>query len=84
MKCALDYKREDSCSLQQCAAADYSPELPDGGVAMVGTSLVDLGPDVELRNDYRLFNLPEFYLRYCDDHGFKDVRSIVMEAIGQE
>lgn len=59
-------------------------ELPDGGVAMVGTSLVDLGPDAELRNDYRLFNLPEFYLRYCDDHGFKDVRSIVMEAIGQE
>jgi len=59
-------------------------EMPDGGVAMVGTSLVDLGPGVELRNDYRKFNLPEFYLKYCDDHGFKDVRSIVMEAIEQE
>jgi len=26
-KCALDFKSEDSCSIQQCALEDYSPSI---------------------------------------------------------
>jgi len=56
--------------------------MADGSTVMVGEAMVDMGVDVEIRNDYKAFWQPDFYLQYCHDHNFQDVRSIVMDAIG--
>lgn len=49
--------------------------------AIVGEALVDIAVGDELRNNYKEFDLPDFYIRYCGDNGIRDVRSLVMEAI---
>lgn len=47
---------------------------------VVGEAMVDLEVDTELFMDYRTFDMPHYYLAYCDTHGFKDVRTSVLEA----
>ena len=46
--------------------------------AIVGEALCDIRAGDELRNDYREFEMPGFYTRFCGEHGFKDVRTAVL------
>ena len=55
--------------------------LQDGVVAVVSRAIHDLQAGAELKNNYRDFNIPRFYLDFCDAHGFKDVRSAVLEVV---
>ena len=56
--------------------------LHDGTVAVVSRAIHDLQAGVELKNNYRDFLMPRFYLDFCEAHGFKDVRSAVLEVVG--
>jgi hypothetical protein len=56
-------------------------EPPDTG-ELVGEAIVDLNEGDELAINYKDFVQPDFFLRYCSSHGFKDPRTTVMEAIG--
>jgi len=47
----------------------------------VGEAAGDLAVDTELRNNYRAFDMPSWYLDYCNHHKFTDVRSAVLAAI---
>jgi hypothetical protein len=49
---------------------------------LVGKAMVDINAGDEMANNYKEFVQPDFYLLYCLTHGFKDVRTTVMEAIG--
>ena len=55
--------------------------LEDGSTAVVSRAMHDLAADVELKNNYRDFVIPDFYLGFCAEHGFKDVRSAVLEVV---
>ena len=48
---------------------------------LVGEALRHISANEELRNNYRDFNMPQFYLDYCAEQGIVDVRSLVMNAI---
>eukprot|EP00947_MAST-08B_sp_MAST-8B-sp1_P005216 g5216.t1 len=52
-----------------------------GTIACVFTAAADIAVGVELRNDYRDFRQPQFYLDYCKKHGFTDVRTAVVKAV---
>jgi len=58
--------------------------LEDGSVALVGRTIDDVSPDDELTNDYRDFVIPPFFMDFCKKNNIKDVRSMVMDAIGGE
>mmetsp|Transcript_89411 Transcript_89411/g.178704 ORF Transcript_89411/g.178704 Transcript_89411/m.178704 type:complete len:200 (+) Transcript_89411:72-671(+) len=53
----------------------------DAQGAVVGEAKVDINAGTEFHNNYRDFQQPEFYLKYCADHDFKDVRTAVIEAV---
>lgn len=55
--------------------------LEDGSKALVGEALSDVKVDDELYNNYRDFKLPDFYMAYCLENDFKDVRTKVLEAV---
>ena len=42
---------------------------------VVGETLVDVPSGTELRNDYSTFEIPQFYLDYCEENRFEDVRT---------
>lgn len=48
---------------------------------IVGTAKVDIETGAELCNNYRDMVMPQFYLDFCAEHGFKDVKAAVVEAI---
>ena len=52
------------------------------GDTIQGTAMRDIDVGEEIYNNYREFKIPAFYTEFCETHGFKDVRSAVMEAIG--
>ena len=54
------------------------------GGAIVGETLVDLAEGTELFNNYRDFVQPKFYLDYCKENGFEDVRTVVVNTLGEE
>jgi len=56
--------------------------LDDGRVALVGRAIDVILPNDELTNNYRDFVIPPFYLEFCEKNGIKDVRTMVMEALG--
>lgn len=56
--------------------------LGDGTLSVVSRAMQNLAVGTELMNNYREFVMPDFYLDFCDAHGFKDVRSAVLEAVG--
>ena len=47
----------------------------------VGEAAGDLPIGAELRNNYRAFDMPSWYLDYCAHHKFTDVRSAVLEEV---
>lgn len=57
--------------------------LDDGRHAIVVDAVADICKNDELYMDYRRFVLPEFYLAFCKANNIKDVRTLVMEAIGE-
>lgn len=59
----------------------FAERALEGGAAIVGEAIGDIAPGVELRNNYREFVMPAFYTRFCREHGFKDVRTAVLEAV---
>ena len=52
-----------------------------GNEVVVSKAATDMPAGTELTQDYQDFNMPAFYLDYCEKHGFDDVRSAVMTAI---
>lgn len=54
--------------------------LPGGATALVGQAMIDIQVNDELYMDYRKFKLPGFYVDYTRAHGFKDVRTLTLEA----
>ena len=48
---------------------------------VVGSAAQDVGVGDELRNDYRKFEMPGWYLEFCEEHGLTDVRTSVMTAV---
>ena len=50
---------------------------------VVGTALGPITPGDELRNNYCDFVMPDFYLKYCEENGFADVRTKVLSVTGQ-
>jgi len=55
--------------------------LPGGFTAYCGEALSDIQVNDELFEDYRKFVLPQFYLTYSKENGFKDVRTATMETV---
>lgn len=49
--------------------------------AIVGVALAPIAVGEELRNNYRDFRIPSFYREFCQAHGFKDVRTSVLETV---
>lgn len=58
--------------------------LDDGRVALVGRAIDQILPDEELTNNYRDFVIPPFFMDFCEKNGIKDVRTMVMEALGEK
>merc|ERR1712087_917521 len=58
--------------------------LEDGSVALVGRTIEAVSPDTELTNNYCDFVIPPFFLDFCKKNQIKDVRSMVMEALGEQ
>ena len=58
--------------------AERPGRVGEGAPAIVGEALCDIRAGDELRNDYREFEMPGFYTRFCGEHGFKDVRTAVL------
>lgn len=58
--------------------------LEDGSVALVGRTIEAVNPDDELTNNYRDFVIPPFFMEFCKKNQIKDVRSMVMEAMGEQ
>jgi len=59
----------------------FQSTLDDGSQALIGEAFNDIQVGDEFYNNYRDFKLPEFYMSYCADNGFKDVRTKVLEAV---
>ena len=53
----------------------------DGAIVMKSTCVIKAGD--EIKCDYHDFNIPEFYIQFCKENDMVDVRSMVMEAIGE-
>jgi len=47
----------------------------------IGVATRDIAAAEELYMNYRDFKIPEFYSAFCREHGFKDVRTAVLEAV---
>ena len=84
---SLDGKRAALCtSTWTSNHADWnSPDLNVVKIQrddfVIGIATRDIAEGEELLNDYMKFNIPSFYQHYCDQHGIRDVRSAVMQAI---
>jgi hypothetical protein len=61
----------------------FHDKLSHGDEVIVSEVTKDLASDTELLMDYTTFDMPAFYLEYCDKHGFDDERSAVLTAIGE-
>jgi hypothetical protein len=59
----------------------FQSTLDDGSQALIGEAFNDIQVGDEFYNNYRDFKLPDFYMSYCADNGFKDVRTKVLEAV---
>jgi len=59
----------------------FQSTLEDGSSALIGEAFNDIQVGDEFYNNYRDFKLPEFYMAYCLEEGFKDVRTKVLEAV---
>ena len=58
--------------------------LEDGTIVMVGEAAKAIEVGDEFFMDYRLFRLPDFYLRFCAYHQFQDVRTATLLAVGHD
>jgi hypothetical protein len=70
----INHANDESDGLNTCLY------LEGGAICCKATRDIEAG--VEIKMDYRTFQQAPFYLEYCEEMGMKDVRAMVMEAIG--
>jgi len=56
--------------------------LDDGNVVMVCEAAQDIRSGDEIFMDYRMFQIPGFYVEFCERHGMVDVRTATLKAVG--